>query len=274
MSAAPPIADGILVINLDERTDRWSDFIAQAAQRLAPLTPTRLSAVKGVTLDGFGQAPYFRGRKRDKTWAGRAGCALSHRAAIQEAARNRWKSVLILEDDIQLEPDFDDLLEPLEKVLSKSQWDICYLGYTDPIGPFREHARLSEHHKLYQIYGCNAAHAYLINQSAYPFLLSQLPTEDRIWKWLTRNRAIDRWYARTLSRTMTVLAVSKSIVNQKNDVSDITGRTYEKQHVTAIQSQVGRPPYYAIARLTRRLRFWMEGLYDAARGWIKRLRGF
>ncbi|WEN43765.1 hypothetical protein CKCBHOJB_03395 [Thauera sp. GDN1] len=274
MSTHSPLADGVLVINLDKRSDRWQSFITNAADRLAPLIPIRLSAVKGVSLEGFGHKPYFHGRKRDRTWAGRAGCALSHRAAIETAARSGWKRVLILEDDIQFEHDFDALIEPLKQALDTTRWDVCYLGYTDPIGPFRESAQLSGQYRLVQIYGCNAAHAYLVNQSAYSFLLSQLPTRQSVWRWLTRNRAIDRWYARTLSRAMIVLALSTSIINQKDDISDITGRSYEKQHVTAIPDNARRTLPYSVSKALRRTLFWLQGLHDAGRGWIKRKRGF
>lgn len=274
MSTHSPLADGVLVINLDERSDRWQSFMMNAADRLAPLVPIRLSAVKGVSLEGFGRKPYFHGRKRDRTWAGRAGCALSHRAAIEKAASSGWKRVLILEDDIQIEPDFDSLIDSLERALDTTPWDLCYLGYTDPIGPFRASTQLSGQYRLLQIYGCNAAHAYLVNQSAYSFLLSQLPTEQNVWRWLTRNRAIDRWYARTLSKTMTILALSTSIINQKNDISDITGRSYEKQHANAIPHYSRRTLPYSVSKTLRQTLFWLQGLYDAGRGWIKRTRGF
>lgn len=274
MSAASRLADGVLVINLDERTDRWQSFLAETAGRLQPLTPTRLSAVKGTELPGFGQKPFFSGRKRDRTWAGRAGCALSHRSAIEHAAQNGWKKVLILEDDIQLSADFDDLLKPLETALDTEAWDICYLGYTDPIGPFRECIELPKQYKLCEIYGCNAAHAYIVRDSAYHFLLRELPTEHNVWTWLTRNRAIDRWYSRTLSRKMTVLAISTSIVNQRNDISDITGRSYEHQHITFLPQHPATSLPYGLVRVLRSTLFILEGAYDAVRGWIKRHRGF
>jgi len=274
MSTSPPIADGVLVINLDERTDRWQAFLEQVAARLLPLSPSRLPAVKGVALPGFGQRPFFHGHKRDRTWAGRAGCTLSHRAAIEKAAAYDWKRVLILEDDIELAPDFDTTLGALSKALESEDWDICYLGYTDPIGPFRTHTPLTGGYRLDQLYGCNTTHAYLVNQRAYRFLLDRLPTESTVWQWLTRNRAIDRWYARTLSQQLTVIAPSRSLINQRDDISDITGRGNETAHITAISADTHTALPYNLARTWRKAWFWLEGLYDAARGWIKQQRGF
>lgn len=269
------LADGALVINLDERADRWQRFTEHAAPLLHPLEPQRLSAVKGVAVAGFGQAPYFRNRKRDRTWAGRAGCALSHRAAIQKAATSGWQRVLILEDDIEIATDFPALATPLASALEENDWGVCYLGFTDPIGPFRPCTKLTARYDLAQIYGCNTTHAYLVHARAYPFLLSALPDESSVWHWLTRKRAIDRWYARTLSRHMAVLAVTPSAINQQNDISDITGRAHEKTHTTAL------PTLHRATRLDHTLRstlrilqLGLEGLYDEARGLIKRTRGF
>lgn len=274
MSTSPPLVDGVLVINLDERQDRWQGFLEQVSARLSPLVPTRLPAVKGIALPGFGQKPWFHGRKRDRTWAGRAGCTLSHRSAIAKASEKGWKRVLILEDDIELAPAFETVLGALPRVLDSEKWDICYLGYTDPIGPFRERATLPQGYRLDQLYGCNTTHAYLVNQSAYRFLLDRLPTESTVWHWLTRNRAIDRWYARTLSGHLIVLAVSQSIINQKNDISDITGRGNEQQHLNAISRNALSVLPYRLVKAWRHGLFWLEGCYDAARGWIKRRRGF
>ena len=269
------LAEGILVINLDDRPDRWQSLLREAGRHIDERHLERLSAIRGTTLNGYGRPPLFQGRQRDRTWAGRAGCALSHREAIALAARRRWKSVLILEDDVTFTADYDGQAARLASALRNVHWDICYLGFTDPIGPFRQLGALSPPGALYQLYGCNTTHAYIVSEAAYAKLLELLPTHETIWPWLTRNRAIDRWYARTLSRHFTVVAVSPSIINQDGSVSDITGRVSEENHQTAIPSRhqsTGLP--YALARLIRRLRFSLSGSYDALRGQIKRLRGF
>ena len=269
------LAQGILVINLDDRPDRWQSLLREAGRHIDERHLERLSAIRGTTLNGYGRPPLFQGRRRDRTWAGRAGCALSHREAIALAARRRWKSVLILEDDVAFAADFDAQTVRLASALRNVHWDICYLGFTDPIGPFRQLSALSPPGALYQLYGCNTTHAYIVREAAYAKLLELLPTHETIWPWLTRNRAIDRWYARTLSRHFTVVAVSPSIINQDGSLSDITGRARDNAYQTAIPSPhtaTGLP--YEFARILRRLHFSLSGSYDALRGQIKRLRGF
>lgn len=270
----PPIADGVLVVNLDERTDRWDAFLTDIAPRLHPSRPQRLSAVKGVALRGYGEAPYFHGRKRDRTWAGRAGCTLSHRSAIRTAAENKWRSVLILEDDVEITAAFESVAPGLIQQLGRLDWDICYLGFTDPIGPFRSLAKLGEQHTLYQIYGCNTTHAYLVKDRAYESLLRRLPTHENVWNWLSRHRAIDRWYAHTLSRDMTVLAVSPSLLNQRQDVSDITGRPAEGAHITTISDVPPRMLPFGLAKALRSAIHSLGANYDELRGIIKRRNGF
>jgi GR25 family glycosyltransferase involved in LPS biosynthesis len=274
MGGLERLADGILVINLDERPDRWRAVMAELAPHVDTGRLQRLPAVKGTALEGFGKPPLFRGRGRDKTWAGRAGCALSHREAIAFAKRQGWRSVLILEDDIQLAEDFTQVCDSLAESLVRNPWDICYLGFTDPVGPFREIADLYPEHKLYSIYGCNTTHAYLVRDTAYVSLLKQMPDRGSIWIWLTRNRAIDRWYARRLSRLFRVLAVSPSIIQQKQGVSDITGRNQEYCHITAVPADAVTMLPHRLARGLRRLGFTASNVYDSLRGRVKQSRGF
>src|SRR5687768_5014284 len=95
------LIDGVFVVNLDQRPDRWTEFQA-AAQSIIPAEKLhRLSACVGRDLSGFGQRPWFRGGKRDNTWAGRAGCLQSHRRALLKAREAGWRTVLLLEDDAE-----------------------------------------------------------------------------------------------------------------------------------------------------------------------------
>src|SRR5512138_1755182 len=139
--------DGVLVVNLDSRPDRWRELQAAVAGVVPAHKLHRLPATLGAALPGFGAPPWFRGRKRDKTWAGRAGCALSHRAAIAYAREQGWRTVLILEDDIEFAPALNAVLSALPAALQAADWQVCYLGFTDPVSPYRTLARLPEGHE-------------------------------------------------------------------------------------------------------------------------------
>lgn len=269
--------DGALVINLDSRTDRWTTFQAAAREFIPAQKLHRLPARLGTEVPGFGQRPWFRGKPGDRRWAGRAGCLLSHRQALVKAQAAGWKTVLILEDDVAFAPNFTALTDTLAAVSHEYDWEVCYLGFTDPWWPRRKETNLDEEHGLYRVQGCNTAHAYLVREAARDWILSQLPDETRVWSWLARHRAIDRWYQRQLGLRFPVACVSPSIVNQSEDFSDIVGQPTnyhsQPQLLRAVPSASGNGGYYsghALRRITIRL-----GLVgDELRGWGKRIVGF
>lgn len=268
------LVGGVLVVNLDDRGDRWED----TQQRLSGLVPAgrlrRLSAVAGVALPGYGRPPWFRGRGRDRTWAGRAGCALSHRNAIQLARDSGWPAVLILEDDLEVSADAASVLAGLGSALATHAWDACYLGYTDPVAPYRTLAGLPAAHRLCRISGASTTHAYLLRDTTYDWLLQRLPAPAQVWPWISRHRAIDRWYYRNLSRRFSVCAVSPSLIVQQAGFSDITQRRHERVHSTAVpDSTTGASAFGWLNRL-RHLAWRLADGRDALRGLIKQRRGF
>lgn len=266
--------DGVLVVNLDSRPDRWQDMQARTAGFIPADKLHRLPATLGAALPGFGVSPWFRGRKRDKTWAGRAGCTLSHRAAIAHAKSHNWRTVLILEDDIELEPALAEVLAGLSTALQASDWDVCYLGFTDPVPPYRTLAELSAGHCLCAVSGCSTTHAYLLRDSSFERLLEKLPTANTIWQWISRHRAIDRWYYRNLARYFDVLAVSPALINQQGGFSDITQRLHEKVHTTRVpEARQGALPFRLLGTL-RWLGYRLAEPRDWLRGRIKQARGF
>lgn len=278
LGQALPADCGVCVINLDHRTDRWEEFRRDMLPQLEPLEVLRVSAVEGIKLPGFGDPPYFRGRPRDRTWAARAGCTLSHRAALLKAREAGWGRVLVLEDDTHVpQPTAGGMLYQLHAALKAHDPDICYLGFTDPVPPFRELAALGREHGLHQVFGCNTAHAYLVSQRGIARLLTLLPEPRHIWRWLARARAVDRFYYRNLSPNLIVTAVSPTIIDQKPGFSDIMGKTigaYSENHCTAVEPRNPSPESYAADISTRAAAFARAGVIDHFRGFFRSLRGF
>ncbi len=268
------MVDGVLVVNLDSRPDRWQALQATTAAFIPPDKLHRLPATLGAALPGFGVPPWFRGRKRDKTWAGRAGCTLSHRAAIGHARQQGWRTVLILEDDIELEPALGEVLAALPQALQRADWDVCYLGFTDPVSPYREVAGLPAGHSLCAVSGCSTTHAYLLRNSVYDLLLAKLPAVDTIWPWISRHRAIDRWYYRNLARYFDVCAVSPAVINQQGGFSDITQREHEKVHTTRVPEVRHGAVGFRVWGMLRWLGYRLAEPRDWLRGLVKKLRGF
>ncbi len=287
MTAPPPAphplrpADGVLVINLDQRPERLARFTEMAKLTSAFDGWQRIPAVNGVELAGYGHLPWFRQRQRDKCWAGRAGCTLSHRKAIAHAHAAGWKSVLILEDDVQPGPAFNDSLQSFlaASAACPNPWQVCFLGLSQQVGPCRKQLSIDDTHTLYQIFGCTGTFAYILKRESFEWLLASLPTEEAIWPWVARHRAIDRWYARNLSGRLTVHAVSPSLIGHYTSFSDIGQRAganllvspSEPDHQANLQP-CGTLTYHILGAILR-VRFWLTKLINRLQGQLKRQRG-
>ena len=218
--------DGILVINLDESVERYERF-KQVNRNFLPLEKVqRLSAVYGRRLPTFGKKPWFTEQTGDRAnfWGGTAGCALSHRRAIEKAKAEGWKNVLILEDDAVVRDNasgVDMLAQALEELTGNY---MLYLGFNKPV-PYGRLLKKGGAVDLWQVEGVLATHAYLLPQSMYDIVLSLLPTEENVWEWLTRYRAIDSMYRDYLSAVpgVRICALYPVLVDQGESLSDIGG---------------------------------------------------
>lgn len=265
--------DGAFVINLDQRADRWAQFQG-AARNLIPAEKLhRLSACVGRDLPGFGQPPWFCGGKRDHTWAGRAGCLQSHRRALRQAREAGWRTVLLLEDDAEFSLDFTEVSDDLAAALQKHEWQICYLGFTEPWAPGRQLAKLNNR-ALHQIHGCTTTHAYLVRETARDWILRRLPEEANVWPWLATHRAIDRWYQRQLGLHFPVVCVSPSLVNQDDSASDIVAHATPATGGQPVIAPASGPGAYYLGHAFRRVSVRLGLAGDALRGWTRRVNGF
>lgn len=278
LGATLPRGTGVCVINLDSRADRWETFQQEMLPHYEGLPVDRISATLGTQISGYGKAPYFRGRKRDRTWAARGGCTLSHRNAMLHAKTNGWSHLLILEDDITIEtPPTPAFLDDLQNALQSTHFDVCYLGFTDPVPPFRQLVDLSSGYALHQVFGCNTAHAYLLSASAIAHILNLLPTESKIWPWLARHRAIDRFYYRNLSPELFITALSPSLIIQRPCFSDIVGKdvaSCAETHQTKIEPLNPDPQAFNSRMRSQAAAFSRAAYPDQLRGLWKKLRGF
>ena len=219
--------DGILVINLDTSVDRLNTFMNLNARTLPQEKVHRLSAVLGREVAGYGKAPWFTENtgERARFWGGTAGCALSHRKAIERAQSEGWRNVLILEDDAVVkasEPGLDLLNQALETFHGDY---MLYLGFNKPV-PYGRKLLKGSGINLWQVEGVLATHGYLLPASMYERVLSLLPTEETVWEWLTRFRAIDSMYRDFVSALpgVKIYAIYPVLVDQGESLSDIGGQ--------------------------------------------------
>lgn len=222
------LLDGICVINLDHRTDRWQEISEQLTH-----VPTdkihRISAVWGKKLESYGKGRYFQGCNEEESlfWAGRAGCLLSHRRCIEHASQNQWERVLILEDDADFHDSLTgDIGQMLAQTITAEKWDILYLGatpYYPMAAPLNKVSSAKGEVTLARIMGPLCTHAMLIHKQAYRELLNLLPTEDTVWQWLATHLSYDSWLANEYGRTArhTILGCYPNLCSQSLSYSDI-----------------------------------------------------
>ncbi len=219
--------DGIIVINMDSHRERWEEFLRGPGASLPADRLHRLSAVVGVEIAGYGQAPWFTERtgERSRFWGGTAGCALSHRRAIEMARDKGWRQVLILEDDAVLAPMTPDADRLVARALRLTGRYMLYFGFNKP-RPYGRQVMVEGEAQLWQIEGVLATHAYLVPESMYDLMLAVLPREENVWEWLARYRAIDTFYRCNLSMMpgVNTYAIMPQLFRQADVASCISGQ--------------------------------------------------
>ena len=272
--------DGISLINLDHRKERLNSALKQLKDLVPFEKVTRVAAVDGKAIEGYGEKPWFNNGRKDQKWAGRAGCTLSHRKALELAVARKWKTMLILEDDFMCLSQDDCLWESLAQKIfyNNNEWNIMYLGFTTPSGPVRLISKINSDRSLFQIQGAKTTHAYLVKLDFAEWLLNKLPIEENIWHWCSRKRVIDRWYSRNLSRKGNIFCISPSLFVQsdfKSDIVDARSKTTDNQDFTwEIPNYLELQSFYSLRKIFFNAKSWLIEMLESIGGYFKRFIGF
>lgn len=128
--------DGVCVITLDRAPERWA-HVQSVADRagLGPLT--RVRGVDGRSLDAESIATLQRDRLLGTDLSafhadarlGEIGCGLGHAAALREVIARRWRTALVLEDDVELAGDAATWRARAAAAFADlpAEWDVWYL---------------------------------------------------------------------------------------------------------------------------------------------------
>lgn len=115
--------DKIVCINLKRRPDRWSEMEVQFKKH--NLDVIRIEAVDGNPMNWKPYEGCFEGKMQ--SFIGNMGCIASHINVYKMAKENKWKSVLIIEDDCDFIEDLNSKFEKSIKTLPED-WDLLYFG--------------------------------------------------------------------------------------------------------------------------------------------------
>ena len=196
------------VINLDERTDRWTSL----QSNFQDITLERISAIKN-----------------DIGWK---GCGLSHVKAVQMAKDKGLPFIFIMEDDCVPTEFFKKNIHTLQQWLQSNmeKWDVAttgnsYYGFfsneKQSINPICSLSSL----KLYETKNL-ATQGYFINSRVYDVFLSwkeNLDSSPNVWT------PIDLW---PNIKTMKTISCTPFLTRQLNDFSNIEKkvRNYDTQY--------------------------------------------
>lgn len=152
------VFDKIYVINLDNRTDRWEQCIKQF-KKYNIINYERFSAIKPDLKDYepkmYNNVKWKKYKNNKKYQIGVLGCKLSHLNIIKKAKKNKFKNVMIFEDDFLLCENFIDIFKrEYEKI--PPDWEMLYVGhngYKKGLG------------------STHSTHAYALNNNIYDYVI-------------------------------------------------------------------------------------------------------
>jgi len=143
-----------ICINLARRRDRWVKAQAQFQQQ--QIEVARWNAVDGATIQIPPDWRYMPGAY---------GCALSHVEAVREAKAQRYESLLIFEDDVELHPELHSLFPGFMAQVPKN-WDAIYFGGIHRLQP------AATAPNVVRLVETNSTYAYALRSTLFDTFLS------------------------------------------------------------------------------------------------------
>lgn len=112
----------ISIINLPERADRRAEINGELARMGRRIDGQHIRLFPAIRPNDAGEFPSLGAR----------GCFMSHRAVIKQALDDGVRNVLVMEDDLLLDPRFIQPQSAMCTTLQQNHWEIAYLGHIDP----------------------------------------------------------------------------------------------------------------------------------------------
>jgi GR25 family glycosyltransferase involved in LPS biosynthesis len=164
--------DKIFYINLNDNIDRDANIL----NNFMEYKIYNYERVEGVKVTSLPDDLFYRNfiYKDHNYILGSLGCRESHLKCIKIAKANNYKRILILEDDVTINTDFNQILKNNYNILF--DWDMIYFG------------GLIEQHFRGQIVG------------AYAYALHQCLFDDIIYMCETSGMEIDNFYAKIIQQ--------------------------------------------------------------------------
>ena len=219
--------DKIYIINLKERTDRWKKCIEQL-NKYNITNYERFDAIK-PDLNKINPIQYSKNNLKlgKKYIIGTMGCKLSHYKIIIESRKNKYKQILILEDDFLLTNNF---IEKFSQILNnmnthKIHYDMLYLGFSIVRkNPYID----TEIENLKKIKNGHTTHAYILNNTFYDNIINEI---------MTCHCEIDVCYANLQKKNNNIYGIYPCLITQRESFSDILNKTVNYNKFIKLDNQ-------------------------------------
>jgi len=204
--------DNIFVLNLDSRTDRLEQCVAEFAKFGPNQTWERFPALRGANVDvqqqyaqAYTEFSNALSQHEKKYVDGAFGCLVSHFEMIKLAQQRGYKRILILEDDFEA----TDLLFDcnLLQRIGRAPFHMFYLSASQIVEPTQ-----TQIVGIKRVQRALSTGAYIIDQSAYSAVLDNC---------LNFKKQIDVFFADFIQKKYDVLCTVRCAVVQRESFSDI-----------------------------------------------------
>lgn len=205
------LADKIFIINLKERTDRFSrclrEFVREGITNWERFDAIRYDPKIHGYEDEFNN--FLPGHGKTQQYLKAAfGCMLSHYMIIKLAKQRGYKSVIILEDDFIFTNGWRENLNKCMDELKNQPWLFFYFH----VFVYSENAkRIISDNLIYPIYALGTT-GYLVKSEMFDFLIENM---------LKYGKQIDVFYVEKIQSNNLVFAAKNNIMIQSESWSDI-----------------------------------------------------
>ena len=148
---------------------------------------------------------------------GHVGCVLSHLKCLEMAKANKWKTLLVFEDDVEFRKSADSLFNVWWEEVP-DDWDMVYLGGNHYGHILRYNitpvlTKVTEH--VYYTFFTITTHAFVIKDTMYDYMIKKLKTVEK---------EVDRLYV-DAQIDFNVYTFRPNLAWQRNDYSDINNES-------------------------------------------------
>jgi GR25 family glycosyltransferase involved in LPS biosynthesis len=159
--------DKIYCINLERRPDRWIN-VKSKFDRLG-IDVERFIASDGKDIKNLPETSFFNHFMNKSEY----GCLMSHKRVVEDAKKNGYKRVLILEDDVLFHKDFMNLFQ---RVKDAPEWDMLFLGCNSIVPKHKIQEELENQRGFMKATIESGSYAYAIDQKFYDEYLNKINT--------------------------------------------------------------------------------------------------